>query len=221
MSRYSNENLLMLSGLQHYVFCKRQWYLIHQENQWQDNYLTQSGNIMHDRTHSETKTERRGDLLITRALPISSSELGIYGVCDVVEWRRTSSELGARINNYDGYWIPTPVEYKRGRVKQGQEDIIQVVAQAMCLEEMLLCTIKTCYIYYGETRRRLEVTIDDNIRKYLQTISTEMHEIQQSKRQIKPRFTHKCKSCSLSEICLPKLLEKQNVDSYIQKALGQ
>lgn len=43
----SEDNLLMISGIQHFVFCRRQWALIHIEQQWAENLLTVSGEIMH------------------------------------------------------------------------------------------------------------------------------------------------------------------------------
>ena len=47
----SEEDFLSLSGLQHIVFCRRQWALIHIENQWKDNYRTVDGALMHEKAH--------------------------------------------------------------------------------------------------------------------------------------------------------------------------
>lgn len=85
---YSDEEFLALSGIQHFAFCRRQWALIHIERRWQENYLTASGQMMHQRAHDEEIRERRGTLLIVRGLFVRSSELGLSGVCDIVEFHQ-------------------------------------------------------------------------------------------------------------------------------------
>lgn len=82
---YAEEDYLMLSGIQHFAFCRRQWAMIHIEQQWAENYRTTSGELMHKKAHDEGSFEKRGDLLIVRGLRISSRELGLTGQCDVVE----------------------------------------------------------------------------------------------------------------------------------------
>ena len=152
MARYAESDYLMLSGLQHFEFCRRQWALIHIEQQWEENFRTTSGELMHKKAHEETSVEKRGNLIIMRGLRIASSQLGLSGQCDVVEFHRCS--LGIEIHGYEGRWLPVPVEYKRGTEKEGREDEIQLCAQALCLEEMFLTEIPKGYLYYGETRRR-------------------------------------------------------------------
>lgn len=51
---------MQLSGLQHFLFCRRQWALIHVEAQWQENFWTTDGTILHERTHNEALHEKRG-----------------------------------------------------------------------------------------------------------------------------------------------------------------
>ena len=128
---------LLISGLQHFSFCRRQWALIHIESQWSENYLTVDGKLKHDNADDPYFTEKRGDLLISRAVPVRSDRYGIVGKCDVVEFRRDDS--GVRISGRDGLWLPTPVEYKRGHTKEIDADRLQLCAEAMCLEEMLCC----------------------------------------------------------------------------------
>ena len=53
MKDYNEDEFLMLSGIQHFAFCRRQWALIHIEQVWADNYRTVDGNIFHERTHDE------------------------------------------------------------------------------------------------------------------------------------------------------------------------
>ena len=110
---YPEERFLQLSGLQHFKFCRRQWALIHIENQWAENYRTTDGAILHERAHDKDFTESRGDLLITRDMRIFSPTLGVSGACDVLEFHR--SGVGIPLKGRDGLWQPYPVEYKRGK----------------------------------------------------------------------------------------------------------
>ena len=133
------EDFLQLSGLQHFCFCRRQWALIHIENQWAENFRTVDGSLMHTHVHDQAFRESRGDRLIVRGLAVHSSELGISGQCDVVEFHQNPE--GVPFQGKEGLWLPYPVEYKRGRPKENNADELQLCAQAMCLEEMLCCTV--------------------------------------------------------------------------------
>ena len=147
-----HEDLLMISGIQHFAFCPRQWALIHIEQQWNENVRTVDGNIFHQRAHHGEAHELRGDLLIVRGLHVRSEKLKITGICDVVEFRKSSN--GVPIFGYDGNWMPYPVEYKKGEPKEHDADRLQLCAQAMCLEEMLSCRISEGALFYGEPKRR-------------------------------------------------------------------
>ena len=96
MISYREADLLPLSGLQHFAFCRRQWALIHVENQWQENLRTVEGHLLHQRAHDETQRERRGDTLILRGLPVVSYTLGLSGQCDVVEFHLTPEGVPLR-----------------------------------------------------------------------------------------------------------------------------
>lgn len=136
---YRTDQLLPLSGLQHFVFCRRQWALIHVERQWQENALTAEGRILHRRADDPFFTEKRKDRLIARSVPVASYSLGLSGICDVIEF--TASPDGIQLPRREGHWLPAPVEYKRGRPKPEPSDAAQLCAQALCLEEMLLVKI--------------------------------------------------------------------------------
>ena len=69
---YAEEEYLMLSEIQHYVFCPRQWGLIHLEQHWQENVLTVEGNALHERAHDENIKEKRGNKIIVRGIPRGS-----------------------------------------------------------------------------------------------------------------------------------------------------
>ena len=147
MTVYSEDEFLQLSGLQHFLFCRRQWALIHIEQQWAENLRTVSGELMHERTHDEKLTEKRGNIIITHGMRVFSRALGVSGQCDVLEFHR--DDRGVAINGWDGKWIPFPVEYKRGEPKSGSFDEAQLCCQAMCLEEMLCCHIESGALFYG------------------------------------------------------------------------
>lgn len=83
---FNDEDFLQLSGLQHFKFCRRQWALIHIENQWAENYRTTDGGILHENAHNGAFSESRGDLLVTRDMRIFSRSLGVSGACDVLEF---------------------------------------------------------------------------------------------------------------------------------------
>lgn len=213
---YNEENYLMLSGIQHYAFCPRQWALIHIENQWNENYLTTDGRIMHNKAHSGESTEKRGDLIIFRALKVRSAKLGISGECDIVEFRKSDS--GISLSGYEDLWLPYPVEYKRGKSKLDDWDRLQLCAQAVCLEEMLCTKIKDGALFYGEPRRREKVNFTEELRTNLAEVVVAMHGLY--KRQHTPKAVKKkaCQSCSIKDLCLLRLkeIEKLSVMKYLE-----
>ena len=214
---YSEEDYLMLSGIQHFAFCRRQWAMIHIEQQWADNYRTTAGELMHKKAHDEGTFEKRGNLLIVRGLRISSRELGLSGQCDVVEFHQ--SENGVELFGYDGKWSPLPVEYKHGVPKENDSDKLQLCAQAICLEEMFQTNIPDGYLYYGENRRRSYVEFTDNLREKVKKMTEEMHAL--FKRGYTPNVkpTKQCKACSLENLCVPKLQKVMKVREYIEQGI--
>lgn len=219
MKEYNEDDYLMLSGIQHYSFCKRQWALIHIENQWSENIRTIEGEILHDRVHDNTLTEKRGDIIISRGMPIVSKSLGINGVCDVVEFHK--NKKGVNIIGRDGLYKVYPVEYKKGKPKIDDIDIMQLVAQAMCLEEMLCCEIEKGFLYYGETRHRETVVFDSQYKNKVIELFDEMHNLYEKRHTPKVKRTKACNACSLKDICLPVLLNKKSVKEYISQAINE
>lgn len=215
---YNEEDYLMLSGIQHFAFCRRQWALIHIEQQWAENYRTTAGELMHKRAHDESFLEKRGNKIIMRGLRIASKVLGVSGQCDVVEFIK--DENGISLHDYEGFWNIVPVEYKRGKPKEGLEDELQLCAQAMCLEEMFLTEITEGMLYYGETKRRVKVVLSNDLREKTKEICHEMHSIFERGCTPKSKRTKKCNACSLKELCLPKLEKIVNVCDYINSEIG-
>ena len=212
---YAEEDYLMLSGIQHFAFCRRQWALIHIEQQWAENYRTTAGELMHKKAHEEGSFEKRGGLLIVRGLRISSQELGLSGQCDVVEFRQ--DESGVDLFGYDGKWKVTPIEYKRGMPKENNVDEVQLCAQAICLEEMFQTGIAEGYLYYGENKRRSHVEFTDGLREEVKKMAEEMHDLFHRGYTPNVKPGKQCKSCSLENLCVPKLQKTTKVREYMEK----
>jgi CRISPR-associated exonuclease Cas4 len=215
---YHPDEYLPLSGIQHFVFCRRQWALIHVEQQWQENVLTTEGRIMHKRADDPFFTEKRGDVIITRSMPVSSPVLGLSGICDVVEF--TKSTKGVRLPGRVGDYLPAPIEYKRGREKRTACDKAQLCAQAMCLEYMLMVDIPSGYIYYARTRRRVVVEFTEELRDLVHNASKEMHAYYARGYTPRVKPSKVCRSCSLADICLPDLQNRRkSASQYIQQQI--
>ena len=219
MKEYKEEDYLMLSGIQHFAFCRRQWALIHIEQQWQENVRTVEGELLHKRAHDTYSSEKRNDVVISRGLPVHSSEMGVSGVCDTVEFRR--AEEGITLHGHRGTFQVYPVEYKRGKPKDTQIDILQLTAQAMCLEEMLSCTIAEGAVFYGEIKRRERIEFTDELKEQVRTMFSEMHQYFDRKYTPKVKWSKSCNACSLKDICLPKLGKAASVKEYIKSAIGE
>lgn len=210
-SEYPPEEWLPLSGIQHFIFCRRQWALIHVERQWQENVLTAEGRLLHRRVDDPFFTEKRKGVIVARAVPVASPSLGLNGVCDVVEFTEVDSSLpaeGVRLPEREGLYQPAPVEYKRGKEKQDRCDEAQLCAQAMCLEDMLAVSIPTGYLYYGQTRHRVTVELSAELRELVRKASQEMHAYYQRGHTPRVKTSRACRSCSLADVCLPMLQDK-------------
>jgi CRISPR-associated exonuclease Cas4 len=217
-TEYQSDELLPLSGIQHFVFCRRQWALIHVERQWQDNALTAEGKILHKRADDPFFTETRKGVITARSVPIASYRLGLSGVCDVVEF--TESPQGVKLPGREGLYLPAPVEYKRGREKRDPCDEAQLCAQAICLEEMLSVVIPFGYLYYGETRHRVQVELTAELRELVNNMSEEMHAYFQRGYTPRVKTSKACRSCSLADVCLPTLQDKViPASKYIQQQI--
>lgn len=214
---FKEEEFLQLSGIQHFAFCRRQWALIHLEQQWAENLRTTEGELMHAKAHETGSSEQRGELLITRGLYIRSAALGVAGQCDVVEFRRAAK--GVPLTGREGLWQPYPVEYKHGEPKEHNADALQLCGQAMCLEEMLCCDIPCGALFYGQTRRRQKVEFSAELRSQVKEMLLQMHELFRRGHTPKVKPTKSCNACSLRELCLPGLMKKVSAASYLQEAM--
>jgi CRISPR-associated exonuclease Cas4 len=208
---YNIDDLIQLSSLQHYAFCPRQCALIHVEQVWAENRLTAEGRIMHEHVHDEGD-ESRGDVRIERGASLRSLRLGLIGKADVVEYHRQT----------DGTWQAFPVEHKRGKPKPDHSDKVQLCAQALCLEEMLNASIPAGALFYGKTRRRLDVTFDEALRLETQEVAKLTHDLIEIGLTPAPVYNKRCESCSLMAECMPKTIQKKrSVESYLKRMLDE
>ena len=204
---YSEDDLLMLSALQHLLFCPRQCALIHIEQLWLENRLTAEGRILHERVHTAAKESRR-KVRVEFDMPIRSLVLGLIGRADVVEFHLQD----------DGEWRPYPVEYKRGRPKKDNSDRVQLCAQALCLEEMLAMEVPAGALYYGKKKRRSEVAFDEDLRQTTRETAHALHVLLDSRQTPPPRYSRRCENCSFIGLCLPKTVGKKNrVAGYMKR----
>ena len=211
---YSEDEYLMISGIQHYLFCKRQRALIHIENEWGENAFTKIGEIVHNKTDKPLIKEKRGRKIISRAMPVSSKKLGISGILDTIEFYKANE--GITIDGKKGYWNPIIVEYKSGKNKKYQYDKAQLMAEALCIEEMFAINIKKGYIYYHKTDERFEVEFDNDLRQLTTDTILEMHQACKEKKIPSASYYRKCNLCSLNDKCLPRLTKKyKSVNNYI------
>lgn len=212
---YSEDELIPLSALQHLLFCERQCALIHTEQAWAENRLTVEGRHLHERV-DEVGRESRGRIRTVFGLPVRSLRLGVSGMADAVEFHREDGEEPGAIP----LWRPYPVEYKRGKPKLDDCDLVQLCAQALCLEEMLGLTVSEGAMYYGKPRRRLAVVFDDNLRSKTRDAARRLHELIGSGCTPKARYAKKCDNCSLLALCMPKTTgARRTVRAYMAHAL--
>ena len=202
---YQEDDLVMISALQHLLFCPRQCALIHIEQQWLDNRYTAEGQILHERVHKPGR-ESRVQVRVEFDLSLRSLELGIIGKADIVEFHKG-----------DSIWTPFPVEYKRGRPKKDDSDRVQLCAQALCLEEMLETDVTEGALYYGKLKKRSVVAFDETLRALTKQTILSLHDLLASKKTPAPVYSKKCDKCSFFDFCLPKVIGKKSVKNYLKK----
>jgi len=205
---YREEDLIPISALQHFVFCERQWALIHLEQIWVENQLTVEGHLFHERVDSGLQ-ESRDSRMICRGLRLRSLEHGITGVADVVEFSATDQSTQLK---------PFPIEYKRGKPKRDLSDSIQLCAQALCLEEMLKTAIPEGALFYGETKKRTVIVFDVTLRQETVRCIETIHLFSKQKKTPLARYTKKCENCSLSHACMPRRMDDfDRVEHYLHQ----
>ena len=200
----SADDYVLLSALQHYAFCPRQFALIHIEREWEENYFTAKGRLLHERVDSG-EAEQRGDLRSERSVLLISDQYKIQGKMDLIEIEKSDGEI-----RY------LPVEYKSGKPKTEDWDRVQVCAQALCIEEMRNAKITEGAIWYWKVRRRESVLIDEKLRNITINAIKGAHELLELGKTPKPiKDKSRCRACSLVDVCQPKVFRRDNSAVYI------
>ena len=184
--------LIPLSALNHYLYCSRRAALIHVEGIFEENEHTIRGELAHEHADLPGYEVAKG-VTLSRALPVWSERLGLSGKCDIVEKRPDGDML--------------PVEYKRGKRRQFDNDDTQLCAQALCLEEMFNISIPRGAVFHADSKRRREVEFTAELRASTESATHELHVLLDSQRVPLAVFKPACEECSLYEICLPKATE--------------
>lgn len=191
-------DLVPLSALQHHLYCPRQCALIHVEQAWAENRFTAEGRVLHEATSQAGHEQRRGVRVVT-AMPLVSRCLGVSGIADLVEMHKGE----------DDRWRPFPVEYKRGKPKAHRADEVQLCAQAMALEEMFGVELTEGALFYGETRRRVAVPLNAELRRLTAEVAVAARSMLAAGTTPPAAYEkRKCTACSLLELCQPKRLSR-------------
>jgi len=219
LRRYSiEEDYLLISGIQHFMFCKHQWGLIHIEDVWQDNFLTYEGSLLHEKVHNPELNESRGDTFISRSVAVVSHKYKIQGVIDLIEFVKDAS--GLYIAERQAYYKPYIIEYKRGKPKEGLEDQVQLCAQAMAFEEMQDYVLDYGYIYYFQINRRIKIIFSRQLRKTVEDLIKEMNEYYNNKETPKPIKMKSCRSCSFTNYC-SKNFSNKSTKKYLKNIIEE
>lgn len=191
---FDETEYVVLSALQHFVFCPRQCALIHIEQSWTENIYTLRGLRVHEKVHTPGDEAIEEGIRIERSLPLYSHKLGLKGISDVVEFLPDGS--------------PYPVEYKAGSKKERDADEVQLCAQALCLEEMMRCKIPAGAVFYHGSRRRREVRFEPTLRQLTLKTILDTRAMLQAQRLPPPVNDSRCEDCSLIETCMPEAVKQ-------------
>ena len=185
---WAEEEIVLISAIEHYAYCPRQCGLIHLEQVYEENLFTLKGRQVHERAH-EAPSGREETKRVERALPLWSDRLGLYGVADVVEF-------------WDDGTI-YPVEYKRSALGRARPAALQLCAQALCLEEMLGVPVPRGALYSHQTRRRREIVLSSSLRQETEATIESIRAMLRDGSLPPPVNDRRCPRCSLVDACAP------------------
>ena len=187
-----NEDYIPIASLNHYAYCPHRCWRMFCAGEFVDNQYTIEGTSLHDRVHNLSEGMRE-DTYQVRAIWLKSERYKLIGKSDLIE-----------LDSGQIY----PVEYKRGGKGEWDNDEMQVVAQALCLEEMTGRTINQGYIYYAASHQRQLVEINRELRE--EAIATIQAVTNLFQTGIVPLavYTPRCRGCSLYAQCLPQAVQK-------------
>jgi CRISPR-associated exonuclease Cas4 len=181
-----------IAALNQYAYCPHRCWRIHCAGEFIDNQYTIEGTSLHERVHTVGEGQREETWQI-RAIWLKSDQYKLIGKSDLIELA-------------NGEWCP--VEYKRGRKGEWDNDELQVCAQALCLEEMTGKNITTGYIYYAQSHQRQLVEINSELRQSSIAIIEAVQKLLFTGLMPKAVKTKRCEGCSLYSRCLPQAVDK-------------
>lgn len=180
---------VLLSALNHYLYCERRCALIHVEGVFRENTFTVEGSLRHEAADTPGYETEPG-VRVTRALPVFSTELGLSGTADIVEFRGG---------------VPYPVEYKRGKRRAWDNDDVQLCAQALCLEEMFQSRVEEGAVFHAASRRRRKVLFGEPLRRLTRDTVEAVRRLLMERKLPRAVYKPQCEGCSLRPECLPEL----------------
>ena len=189
-ARWTDDDLVLISAIEHWSYCPRQCALINLESTFDENIYTLRGRRVHEQVHSDSVQTEDG-IRISRGLPLWSDRLGLIGKADIVEWHGD---------------VPYPVEYKTGKQRKWTHEALQLCAQAMCLEEMLGIEVPLGAIYSAGSKRRREFAFDQAMRDDVTTIVDAIRTMLGQERMPPAVNDPRCPDCSLVDACQPRLI---------------
>lgn len=193
-----------ISAIEHHAYCPRQCALIHVDGVWIDNRFTVAGSLAHRRVDSGEQRRERGRVVL-RSIPLWSETYGLSGRADAVEIADDGTVL--------------PVEYKSGS-RHGMTADLQLCAQGICLEEMLGRPVAAGAIWYGGTRRRRTVRLDETLRRTTLDLVREIRRTIEAGTLPEAPADERCSSCQLAPHCLPEIVSDVDVViAYVNQAV--
>ena len=189
---WQDDELIMISAIEHFSYCPRQCALIHVEQVFDENVFTLRGNKAHERVDT-ISWEMDGTTRVERALPLRSDLLGLAGRADAVEFHDNGEIV--------------PVEYKHGSRREKTHDDLQLCAQAVCLEEMFNRPVPVGAIYHHSSHARRVVEFTRGLRKQLKDTVWLIREMVTNGTTPRPVNDSRCRNCSLIDLCTPETIE--------------
>jgi CRISPR-associated exonuclease Cas4 len=205
-----------ISSIKQYIYCKRRFALMFIDREWESNYKIVEGDILHEKVDDPFIKESRGDLFRSRSVPVYSDNLNIQGVCDLIEFIKSSD--GVKVGRKKGLWSINPIDYKNGKPEKSDADNFQLCAIAICLEEMFNTHISSGDLYYGKLRRRVKVQFTKELREKVESAIHGISELLREQSVPQKAEDQNCSMCSLLNICLPGLFDRH---TSIRKAVNK
>jgi len=228
---------LPLSLLNDLLYCPRRAALKLIEGWREANEHTVRGDIVHEHADLPGYEVAKGVTLL-RGLPVWSERLGLSGKCDIVEVHsrfvgdevtrltlgqskigNAKPEMESEPSHVGTDTALVPVEYKKGKRRQFDNDDAQLCAQAFCLEEMFSISIPRGAVFHADSKRRRQVEFTSELRALTEQAIQELHALVLSQEVPAAVYKPACEECSLFEICLPKATAQNRRAARLIQAL--